>query len=118
MYDNSKRLNKVYGAMGEDIATKYLVKNGYRILAKNYKNRIGEIDIIALDKGIIVFIEVKYRHNDKFGMPREAVNKNKQYKIRQVATVYLKANQKLDSHCRFDVIEILDDKITHLENCF
>ena len=118
MYDSSKRLNKVYGSIGEDLANKYLTQKGYKIVERNYKNRIGEIDIIALDKGVIVFVEVKYRHNDKFGMPREAVNKNKQFKIRQVATLYLKIKHKFDSKCRFDVIEILDDKITHLETCF
>ena len=118
MYDNNKRLNNVVGAIGEDMASKYLESKGYKILERNYKNRMGEIDIIALYKGIIVFIEVKYRHNDKFGMPREAVNKNKQFKIRQMALLYLKIKRKLDTHCRFDVIEILGDKITHLENCF
>ncbi len=115
---NSKRLNKVTGTMGEDMACNYLESKGYKILERNYKNRIGEIDVICLYKGVFVFVEVKYRHDNTFGMPREAVNKNKQYKIRQMALMYLKIKHQLDSHCRFDVIEILGDKITHLENCF
>ena len=104
--------------MGEDMATQYLVDKGYKILERNYKNIIGEIDIIAEYKGVMVFVEVKYRNNDLYGMPREAVNRGKQLKIRKIATAYLKMKHKLDKPCRFDVVEILKDSITHLENCF
>lgn len=114
----NKTFNKVTGDSGEQLAKEYLKKNGYKILKTNYKTNIGEIDIIAKQKDFIVFVEVKTRKNDYFGLPREAVNSFKQQKIRQVATQYIKFNKLFDASCRFDVIEILGDKISHLENCF
>ncbi len=114
----NKTFNKVTGDSGEQLAKEYLKKNGYKILKTNYKTNIGEIDIIAKQKDFIVFVEVKTRKNDYFGLPREAVNSFKQQKIRQVATQYIKFNKLFDASCRFDVIEILGDEISHLENCF
>ena len=113
-----KSNNKVLGNSGEEIALKYLKNNGYKILFSNFKTQIGEIDIIAKENGVIVFVEVKTRTSNYFGLPREAVNAHKQYKIRQVATQYLKKYSDVDNACRFDVIEILEGKITHLKNCF
>lgn len=102
----------------ENLAVELLKKKGYKILERNYTCKIGEIDIIASIKNILVFVEVKYRKNEFFGLPREAVNEFKQRKIRNVASFYLKWKGKIDSTCRFDVVEILDDKLTHIENCF
>lgn len=102
----------------ESIAVAFLKKNGYKIMERNYTCKIGEIDIIASIKNIIVFVEVKYRQNEFFGLPREAVNSFKQRKIRNVASFYLKWKGKLNSNCRFDVIEILGDNVSHIENCF
>lgn len=110
-----------FGKRGEIIATNYLKKQHYKIIATNYKNPIGEIDIIAKDKNCTVFVEVKTRISKKFGDPLEAVNEIKQNKIRQVATFYLKANKMLDAECRFDVIGVLgdgDDDINHIVNAF
>lgn len=106
------------GKEQEEVALKFLKDKGYKILHKNYTCKIGEIDIIAEKKDTIIFIEVKYRKSDYFGLPREAVNYYKQQKIRQVATFYLKWNKSLNTKCQFDVVEILGDKITHIENCF
>lgn len=106
------------GKEKEEIAVKFLKEKGYKILDRNYFCKLGEIDIIAEKKGVKVFVEVKFRKNDFFGLPREAVNIYKQRKIQNVATFYLRSKGLLESKCRFDVIEILDDKITHLENCF
>ena len=102
----------------ENMAVEFLKKKGYKIVVRNYTCPIGEIDIIANYKNTIIFIEVKYRSSEYFGMPREAVNIYKQRKIRSVATYYLKWNNKLQSNCRFDVVEILGDNIEHIENCF
>jgi len=110
--------NLTKGKFGEKLALKHLKKSKYKILEVNYTNKIGEIDIIAKDKDIIVFVEVKYRELSAFGMPREAVNINKQRKIKSVALSYLKMVNQLNTSCRFDVIEILGDKIEHLKNCF
>lgn len=114
--------NLTYGKRCEALATSYLKKNGYKIIVNNYKNSIGEIDIIAEDKDdLIIFIEVKGRISRKFGDPVEAVNYYKQQKIIQVATLYLKIKKKLDSSCRFDVISVLgdnDEEIRHIKSAF
>lgn len=115
---SNKTFNKVTGDSGEKLALEYLKNNKYRILKTNYKTNIGEIDIIAKQGDILVFVEVKTRVSDKFGLPREAVNYHKQQKIRQVASQYIKFNKLFESLCRFDVIEILAGKITHIQNCF
>lgn len=115
--------NITYGKIGESIATKYLKRNGYKIITNNYHNELGEIDIIAMSKdNTIVFIEVKARNTLSKGYPREAVNEYKQNKIRSVAIGYLKHNKLLDAKCRFDVIEIVGDekehKIEHFVDAF
>lgn len=114
-----KELNKVEGLTGEVIASNYLKKRKYKILETNYKNRLGEIDIIALQKKTIVFVEVKSRSTLAFGRPSEAVDARKQNKIRGVASLYLLQNKLTDSQVRFDVIEIIDNTIiNHIENAF
>lgn len=109
---------KVYGTQGEQLAYEYLTNKKYKILARNYTTKIGEIDLIANDKDTIVFVEVKSRQSVRFGYPREAVTYHKQKKIRQVATQYLLKHKLTYSKVRFDCVEILGDKVTHLENCF
>ncbi len=113
-----KEKNKVVGTSGEIIASQYLKKKKYKILLVNYKNKIGEIDIIAKQGEYIVFVEVKTRETLAFGRPCEAVNNLKQYKIRKTATKYLKENKMMDCPCRFDCIEIIGDNINHIENAF
>ncbi len=117
-----KIFNKYKGDIGEQLATNYLKKNKYKILARNYKNKIGEIDIIARQKKTIVFIEVKTRSSLQFGNPSEAVNFHKQTKIRQVAECYLQQFKIKYSDLRFDVIEILGDEkefdVNHIINAF
>ena len=110
--------NITKGKFGEKLALKHLKKLKYKILEVNYTNKIGEIDIIAKEKDVIVFVEVKYRESSDFGMPREAVNIYKQRKIKTVALSYLKISNQLNTGCRFDVVEILGDRIEHLKNCF
>jgi len=117
--ETSKVFNRVSGIKGEQIAAQFLKKKlKYKILEQNYKNKIGEIDIIALDNKTIVFVEVKYSSSKEFGYPRERVNYFKQQKIKNVATGYLKSKGKLESFVRFDVVEIIDDKIEHIPNAF
>ena len=111
---------KIIGDAGEKLAQKYLKKNKYKILETNYKNKIGEIDIICFDKveKQLVFVEVKAKSSDEFGLPREMVDERKQRKIRQVATEYLMSKNALDIDCRCDVIEILAGELTHIKNAF
>ncbi len=109
------------GKKGEALAYAYLKQKRYKIIAKNYKNFLGEIDIIAKDKDYTVFVEIKTRMSRAFGDPLEAIDKNKQFKIRHVATMYLKERRMLETNCRFDVIAVLGDNfedIRHIENAF
>ncbi len=93
------------GAQGEELAAQFLKKNGYRILERNYKTRIGELDIIASDGRTLVFVEVKTRESIAYGRPFEAVNYNKKRKIANVAMIYLKKLKDIPP-CRFDVVSI------------
>ena len=106
------------GVLGEELAKNYLKNKKYKILECNYTTPIGEIDIVAKHKNTIVFVEVKTRANTKFGLPRESVTPFKQSKIKQVATLYLKQNNALNIAVRFDVIDILNGEVTHIENAF
>ena len=116
----SKVFNKETGGVGEKIAEKYLKSKGYVILERNYKTDVGEVDIIANDGNYLVFIEVKARRTDEFGLPAEAVDERKQRKISMVAAQYIKRNMYFNSACRFDVIEIYlgTREINHIENAF
>lgn len=115
---SNKMYNKPKGDIAENIAKEYLKTVGYKIVKTNFKNIIGEIDIIAYDGVVLVFVEVKYRKTAQFGLPREAVNYNKQNKIRQVATSYIKKYKLFNKSCRFDVVEVLGDEITLIKDAF
>ena len=115
-YQNKRKI----GAYEENIATKYLSKNGYKIIEKNFFTKIGEIDIIANDEDdMLCFIEVKYRKSKNFGEGLEAVDKKKQRRIYNSARIYMCLNNiKEDRKCRFDVVSILGDEITLVKNAF
>lgn len=107
------------GTNKEKIAAKFLVDNGYKILEHNFYTNIGEIDIIAKDKDYLVFIEVKYRFNNKYGLGYEAVTKKKQKTIYKVAEFYMYKNKiSFDSKVRFDVVSIDGTNIQILKNAF
>lgn len=117
------RDNITTGKMGEEMACNYLRKKGYAIFEKNFKCRIGEIDIVAEKDGRIVFVEVKTRNGDMFGMPSEAVNHKKRRKIVNAAAYYMMLHHKYGKYdVRFDVIEVLvsgrSAKINHIRNAF
>ena len=109
---------KLLGRAGEVKASKFLKKLGYAILETNYRTRVGEADIIARDRNAVVFVEVKTRSDQAFGLPSEAVNQRKQEKYFKVATEYLVKNQLTDCECRFDVIEIENGQINHIIDAF
>ncbi len=116
--------NKSLGRHGEEMARRYLLDKGYKILEMNFRNRIGEIDLIAQDGRCIIFVEVKTRRSTQQGMPIEAVHYFKRRKIVQVALCYLKYKfHSINILCRFDVICIqegphADLEITHIPNAF
>ena len=113
-----KHTNKAIGNYGEKLAVKYLKKQGYQIVKTNYRLKIGEVDIIALDGEWLVFVEVKYRSTALYGMPNEAVDKYKREKIRRVALQFLQLKSMTDAYVRFDVVQILGDEIQLLKNAF
>jgi len=94
------------GKLGEEKALSFLKKKGYRILAQNYRCRVGEIDIIAKDGKIIAFVEVKTRTSLRYGSPFLAVDLRKQQTIAKVAVSYLKEKRATGRICRFDVVGV------------
>ncbi|MCM8800492.1 MAG: YraN family protein [Candidatus Omnitrophica bacterium] len=95
------------GRTGEDLAVDLLRQKGYKILFRNYKTRLGEVDIIAKEKDTICFVEVKTRHSDRFGLPQEAILPEKKRQIFKVALEFLKKKNLLEKKVRFDVVCIL-----------
>ena len=116
------------GRWGESQALHHLVRRGYTVVATNYRKRFGEIDIIARDRDVLVFIEVKCRGRLTFGTPLEAVDRRKQQRICRVAMAYMQSHQCGECNARFDVISVQPDPqspagkgqalIEHIENAF
>jgi len=99
-------LRQQYGVQSESLAARLLKQRGYTILETNYRTPLGEIDIIARDRGTIVFVEVKARRSLGFGGPKWAVTPKKQRKISMVALYYLKTTRQSQAKARFDVVAI------------
>jgi len=112
---------KNLGREGEELATAFLRQKGYAIVEKNYKTKFGEIDIIAKDSDVFVFVEVKTRTDTSFGYPFEAVNLRKREKIRRVALFFMKKIKK-EVPARFDILSIsIKDgmqQIAHIKDAF
>ena len=99
-----------FGKESEERAVKFLQSEGYKILRLNYKTKFSEVDIIALDEGVICFVEVKARHSNLFGDPADAVCAAKQRRISKSAICYLKENNLIEHPARFDVVSLLYSK--------
>ena len=108
------------GKLGEDISARYLEDKGYKILDRNYRAIGKEIDIIAMDRDVLVFIEVKTRSSKKFGHALEAVNEMKISNIVNASIRYVMDKKMTAYQVRYDVIEyyVKEDKINHIENAF
>ena len=98
---------KELGKKGEEVAARFLKKNGYRIIETNYRCKMGEMDIIGREKDTLVFVEVKTRTSTTFGPPQLAVNSSKQRQLSKVALNFLKEKKLEDVKARFDVVAIL-----------
>ncbi len=111
---------RALGEEKEELAIDFLRKKGYFIIESNFRVKQAEIDIVARDGETIVFVEVKFRASTSSGHPLEAVNGQKIKKISRAALAYLSKNKiSLDNTAiRFDVIGILGNEITHIENAF
>ena len=111
------------GRCGEELAVRYLIRQGYSIIARNYRVPCGEVDIIAQDKEVLVFIEVKTRTGSVYGFPADAVTFRKRQQISKTALVYIGQHKLSDSPARFDVVSVLlvqgsEPRIEVIKNAF
>ncbi len=124
--DSDKRtVQRKTGDTGEDIAADYLVKHGYRIIARNFSCKMGEMDIVAVNEKekVLAFVEVKSRDSLKFGFPCEAVNRKKQRRIIHTAEYFMMSHREMRQYrLRMDIFEVLRIKdsvyVRHLINAF
>lgn len=113
---SNKRIN--LGRKGEDISVKFLKKQGYKIMERNYRCSLGEIDIVAKDKNILCFVEVKTRKTKEYGLPEEAIDGHKQKNLAKVALVYLKEKKIYKQDLRFDVVSVYSNHIELIKDAF
>jgi len=114
-----KEENYKKGREGEDLAKAYLLRKGFIFIEANFENKIGEIDLIMRDGNWLVFVEVKYKSDDRLGLPEEMISSRKIWQIKRVAESYLVENKHdLKDFCKYrvDAVCILGTKIKHYEN--
>jgi len=113
---NNERIN--LGKKGENISVEFLKGQGYKIMERNYRCSLGEIDIVAKDKNVLCFVEVKTRKTERYGLPEEAINWHKQRKLTKVALTYLKEKKIYKQDLRFDVVSVYPDHIELIKDAF
>lgn len=106
------------GSLYEDICAEYLTENGFNVLQRNYKCKVGEIDIVAEKDNIIRFIEVKYRGNGKYGFALESIDLKKQNRIKRAASWFLNEKGLNGVQCSFDVITVENNVVEYYFNCY
>jgi putative endonuclease len=110
------------GLAGEEAAARHLEAMGLRVVERRWRCRAGEIDLVAEDGDVLVFVEVKARGGDGYGSPAEAVNPRKRHRLATLASWYLVERKAHDRPCRFDVVEVVPhpsgDEIRHLPDAF
>lgn len=99
------RWRKNIGELGEAAAQKYLQEKGYKIIAQNYTSRTGEIDLIAKEKGTLVFVEVRTKTSAKLGLPEESITREKMKRLTRLARQYM-AHQKKETQSRIDLVAV------------
>jgi putative endonuclease len=97
---------KEIGQKGENLAVAYLQNLGYKVLERNYRCKLGEVDIIARDNDTLVFIEVRTRSSLDFGLPQESINRRKRHQISKVALEFMLRKKMKNIPARFDVVAI------------
>ena len=106
------------GAEGESKAVDFLKQKGWKIVSQNYRYKRGELDIIGLDKDVLVFVEVKYRKNNTFGFPEDFVSKHKMGMVRKTAMNYI-YTENWQKDIRFDIVSITGNELPeHFEDAF
>ena len=115
-----EKINKrVLGAKYEEIASGYLIKQGFDILDRNWRKKNGEIDIIARDGEYLVFCEVKYRSSDEAGGADYSISAEKQRQIAKIARIYMAEKHiSFETFCRFDCVLIDGKDIKHIKNAW
>jgi putative endonuclease len=106
------------GRRGERIASRFLLRQGFDILARRYRARSGELDIVALERGTLVFVEVKTRSSKDFGEPWEFVDWHKQQILRRTAEGFIAENDLGQYPYRFDIVSVLGEEATLFRNAF
>lgn len=106
------------GVAGEDLATAWYVGQGYEVVARNWRCRDGELDLIVRDGRLFVFCEVKARSSLAFGSPLEAVTHEKRQRIRHLAARWLEDAPVRPREIRFDVVGVLDGELEVIEGAF
>lgn len=114
---------RLFGQEGEAEAERYLRRKGYRIVARNLRSSLGELDLVADDRGVLVFVEVKSRRTAQFGGAIHAVHRQKQQKLIRLAAQFLAQRHWMDRTCRFDVVlleatETAALQVEHIQNAF
>jgi putative endonuclease len=114
---------QVFGKYGEWLAAEFLVDSGMRLIARNWRCALGEIDIIAQDGDVTVFCEVKTRSGTTYGTPAEAVVRAKQLRLRKLAAEWMKTSHRHIDGVRFDVVAVLSPRrgsirLQHIKGAF
>jgi putative endonuclease len=110
--------NREEGLLGEEIAIETLKGKGYKVVERNHRNRLGEIDVIAEEGGCLVFIEVKKRNSARFGESLWAIDARKRRHLIRAALLYMKIHKSFDRSVRFDVIGIDGERVKIVKNAF
>jgi putative endonuclease len=98
------------GKRGEELACDELKRRGYRILDRRFRTRCGELDIVAQDNGVLVFVEVRARSGCRFGSPFESITRQKQRRLSAMAEAYLFVKRLAGAACRFDVVSVIEEQ--------
>lgn len=114
---------RLFGQEGEAEAERYLRRKGYRIVARNVRSSLGELDLVAEDGQTLVFIEVKARRSGEFGGAIHAVHRQKQQKLARLASQFLAQRHWMERSCRFDVVllqatDTAELRVEHIQNAF
>ena len=119
---SKKASTKERGQEGERLAARFLEEQGFRILDRNYRNRLGEIDIVAEDRGVLVFVEVRTLKSSAGHSPEETIQWKKQQRISRTALAYIQYKRLEDRPARFDVVSITLDgnrsALRHIPDAF
>ena len=106
------------GAVGEERAAAWYLARGYKLVARNWRCREGELDLVVVGHGRIVFCEVKTRTSERYGLPAEAVTERKQQRLRGLAVRFLRENPQVATALRFDVASVRSGRVSVIEGAF